>query len=414
MTTPKQLTTHGLLLLSLAELLLALLVKVLLLRLGIQSLEIGITLRLLSLLLLSSALLSILLLNDTFDLGNLGITHGAHLLEHLGTEVGIADQLVRQTDKVLEQGGELIVVVVRREVVLEEDALAGDGLVEGQGLVAGLVADDEVVEVVAGGGDDLGELVGEEGVGDLGALAHDGQPVGELGVFLGGSEGDVVAVVAELLHGRLVDDSPDEVVIRALLVLDGVFGGGTAADGDGKALFAVKGVQDSFGNVFGRAEQVAEDAQDGLGDIEDGVEALGEGQVDVEESNVLAARGVRRELVQRLLAQVRVRVLPLGVGSLVEADLGELVLECRRVGAQPRLALGAVGLGSNDVEHKDDAHDEDDESLRLELGDGVALVHVIPFRPWHASYFGTCSGEGVSIGSSFGDWVGSGGKVGKV
>ena len=84
------------------------------------------------------------------------------------------------------------------------------------------------------------------------------------------------------------------------------------------------------------------------------------------------------------------------------------------MGAQPRLALGAVGLGSNDVEHKDDGHDDDDKSLRLEFGDGVALVHVVPLRPWHASYFGTSPCEGVGIRSSFRDRVRSGGKVGKV
>jgi len=119
-------------------------------------------------------------------------------------------------------------------------------------------------------------------------------------VVLGVGEGDIVAIVADLLHALLVNERPYESVIGALVVL--VFQlSGARETGDGLGLLAVEGVEDGLHDVDGLAEALEEEAKDMLEDGAQGVEALLEAELDVEEGDVGAASRVRGELEEGLL-----------------------------------------------------------------------------------------------------------------
>lgn len=126
----RHLTPRGHLLLLLPQLLLALPLEVLLLSLGVQLRQLLVTLGLPGLLALEVALLALLLQVRLLDLLDDVLADALHLLEHLGAEVGLLDELVGDADKVLKDRQERLVVVVRGETVLEEDALPRRGLVE--------------------------------------------------------------------------------------------------------------------------------------------------------------------------------------------------------------------------------------------------------------------------------------------
>ena len=150
------------------------------------------------------------------------------------------------------------------------------------GLVHGLVGDDQGLEGVAGVVDGLDELGGQQGLGDLCALAHDGGPDGELGVVAGGGQGEVVAVVAQALHHVLVDDGEDKAVEGAVGHLLGV---GLAVDGGDLGLLAVEDVGGGLETLLLGRPAVEEERQDGLSNLQHGVEALGEGELEVDEGD---------------------------------------------------------------------------------------------------------------------------------
>lgn len=113
-----------------ALLLLPLLLEILLLRLGVEGVELGIPLRLLGLLLLDLELLGLFVLGLLLDGLDVLVADDAQLAGDLGAEVGLVDEDVGDVEEVAEDGDQAGVVVVGREAVLEEDALAGVGLVE--------------------------------------------------------------------------------------------------------------------------------------------------------------------------------------------------------------------------------------------------------------------------------------------
>ena len=134
--SPLPLCARGHLLLLLAHLLLALPLQVLLLALGVQLRQLQVPLGLLGLLALEVALLALLLDVRLLDLLD-GLVAGAlDLAQDLGPEVRVLDELVTDADEVLEDGQERLVVVVRRQVVLEVDALAGGSLLEPVGQIS--------------------------------------------------------------------------------------------------------------------------------------------------------------------------------------------------------------------------------------------------------------------------------------
>ncbi|POR34086.1 hypothetical protein TPAR_05740, partial [Tolypocladium paradoxum] len=384
------------LLLALAQLPFLLLLEVLLLRLGIQALELGVALRLARLLLLVHPLLVALLLQRLLHLRHHGLARGAHLLHHLGPELRRLHEDVGQPEEVGEQGQEAAVAAVRREAVLEEEALARVRVVERLGLFRRLVRDDEVLENVARRNDGGDQLRGEERVGDLRVLAHDAQPVGQLGVVLGGGERDVVAVLARLLHAVLVDDGPDEALVGALGILGRADLGGPGHGRDSQqVLLSVKGVQEGLEGVGRRGEHVGKEGEARLDDVHEGVEALSHGDFDVDKGRVLAARGVRGKLKERLLLKQHVGA-DVGIhgGRAAEADERELALQQGRMGPDPRPGPGAVGPRAQDVEEEYEGRDGEDEALGPELGERVALMDIVPLRPRHAGSSGTSSSAG--------------------
>lgn len=406
------LTADSHLLLGSALLLGSLLLEVLLLSLCVEALELSVALSLLRLFAIGGALLKLLLLDGLLDLVDLGVTRHAQLLENLGAEARAVDDSVRHADGVRQQGSEIVVVVGRGQVVLEVDALARSRLVESGGLLERLVGDDKVVKVLASGGDGVDELLGEQGVGDFSALAHNGKPGRELGVVLGGGQGDVVALVAELLHARLVDESPDEAVESALVVTHGLVGH-AAQSGDRQVLLAVEGVHSDLGGVLGRAKHVAGEAGGRLDQVHDGVVTLGQLDVDVDKGHVLAAGSVRGELRQRALLHqvIVVGVLALAVGS----KQGELLAQSCHVAADPGADFVAVRAGTEEVQRKNGDSDQQDEAFGLELGQRVALVDVVPFGVGRRRGLGQRAHDlGGTSSSGSGSWVRGSSEIGKV
>ena len=382
-TEGKASSAHGLLLLRLAHLLLLLLLEVFLLGLGVQAGELGVTLGLLGLLALKKALLILLLFSGLLELLGHKLTGGADLLGDFRAEVGGLRELVGDAKEVGEESDVGAVVTSRGESVLEQESLARVGLVEGGRLFGRLIGDDEVLKTVAGGFDGGDELRGEQGLGDLGILAHDGEPLRQLVVVLGGGEGQVITLVADVLHDRLVDNSPHEGIVAALVVLGAeLFGAGKA--GYSLALFAVKGVEEGLHGVAGNVEAgLPKEAGNGLDGVDHGVELLGEGELHVGEGDVLTAGGVGSKLEERLLLEevIGPGVL-LHVGHAAETYEGKLVVQSGRMGADPSLGLLAVGAGAKKVEDDNDEANDENGALTLEFGEGVALVDIVPPRPW--------------------------------
>lgn len=98
--------------------------------LGVQLRQLLVALGLPGLLALEVALLALLLKVRLLDLLGDVLADALHLLEHLGAEVGLLDELVGDADKAFEDRQERLVVVVRGKAVLEEDTLPRRGLVE--------------------------------------------------------------------------------------------------------------------------------------------------------------------------------------------------------------------------------------------------------------------------------------------
>lgn len=81
----------------------------------------------------------------------------------------------------------------------------------------------------------------------------------------------------------------------------------------------------------------------------------------------------------------------------------------------PSPGLGAVCARAKYVTQEDDGGNDEDDALGLELGQRVALMDVVPFRPDDfAGGLRGSSSQRRSLGSSLGDRVGSSSKVGKV
>lgn len=190
----------------------------------------------------------------------------------------------------------------------------------------------------------------------------------------GGGQRQVVAVFAQALHHVLVHDGEDEAVEAAAGDLLGVR---LAVDGGDLGLLAVEDVGGRLEALLRGREAVEKERQDVLADAQEGVEALGEGQLEVDKGDVLAAGGVGRVLVGLVLAQ---DVVELGgvlesagkvvladaaraLGGLEVADLDELVLQDGDVRLGPPAGLGAVALGAPDVD--DDNGEQEGQDVHL-------------------------------------------------
>lgn len=257
------------------------------------------------------------------------------------------------------------------------------------GLIHGLIGDDEVVKQLAGRLGCLGKVIGEQKVRDLGALAHDSQPVGQLVVILGEGQGDVEALVANLLHAVLVDNGPDKSVVVALQVLGAQLR--RAGDsGDQHVLLAVKGVDGGLHGVLGHVEAVKEQAQSGLGDGHERVEPADQGELGIHKGDVLTAGRVGCKLKERLLLEGlrrlgKVRGLPLTAaaasprgGPVAKADEGKLGGQGLGVRLDPFLGLGPVHARADNVQGEYEEDAGEDDALGLEVVQRVSLVEAVP------------------------------------
>lgn len=415
MTLAAALSTLCLSLLVLAHLLLPLLLEVSLLSLGVKTLEFSITLSLTGLLLLEEKFFLALALGGLLDLGNGALTDGANLLADLRAEVGNLDKEIGELEVVREERQKSVVDSVGGKRVLEEEALARSGLLEGKRLVDRLVRDDHVLEVVTSGFDSGNELRSKKGIGDFGALAHDSEPSRELRVILGESKRNVVSLVADSAHDVLVDNTPNETIVSALAIL-GTNLSGTRNRGNGKVLLAIEGVSQDLNSILGYGNRLDEEASEMLEGVDNGVELLGQSELDIGESRVLSASSVGCELKQGLLLDqlIGVEVLVIDSGDATEADESVLLLENGSVSTDPALGPGAVATSADHVEEEDDTGDEKDDALHLELGDGMTFVDIVPLGVRNLSGSSSSTSSCRILSTDLRSWTRSLGEVGEI
>ena len=262
------------------------------------------------------------------------------------------------------------------------------------GLVLRLVRDNQVLKEITSGLGSFDQLGGQKGISNLSALAHDSQPVGQLGVVLGVGQREVVAVIACLLHALLVDNGPNKVVVGALGILRAQLGR-TREVRDHIGFLAVKGIQSSLDPIADLRAALEEEVQNGLEEGSQGVEALGQGDLDLEEGNVGTAGGISGELKQAPLLDQVVALRNVGILQSLDELLAFLVRDvlgnarvannCElggqrgSVGADPLLGLAPVQAGTDDVEDDEDGDDTKNNSLRLEVRPGISLMKPVPF-----------------------------------
>lgn len=290
------------------------------------------------------------------------------------------------------------------------------------GLVNRLVGNDEVLKEVTSRIGSLDQLRGKQSVGNLSALTHNRQPLRKLVVVLSVGKGDVVALVADLLHALLVDNGPDKTVESALLVaLTELSRAGHSRNG--KRLLAVEGIQGGLDGIGRLSVAVPEETNDILGEADERVEALDQGELDIHKGNVDTAGGVGRELEETLLLEDGVTILGVGIGQSLselitglvrespghagEANKGKLGVQCRSMGANPLRGLGTVQTGTEEVEDQHDGDGGQNETFGLEFGKAMTLVHIVPLCVGDHGLCGLGTGEGGRYGND-----GDGGRVG--
>lgn len=267
------------------------------------------------------------------------------------------------------------------------------------GLLNRLVRNDQILKRITSVLGSLDELRGQKKVGNLGALAHDGQPLGKLGVVLGDGKRQVVAIIANLLHLVLVNKSPNKVVIGALVL--GLELASAGDRGHNLGLSSIKGIDGSVTDILGSGEAVPEESKSGLEDGGERVEALDKSKLDIDEGDVGTAGGVGSKLEETLLANFS--HLGLRGWNPVKAHGGELGGKGSVVGLDPLPGLGAVAASAEEVEEEEEANDGENDALALELREGMALVEAVPFCVGAQCLRGLGSGQGVGDGSK-GNW----------
>jgi hypothetical protein len=243
----------------------------------------------------------------------------------------------------------------------------------------------------------------------------------------GGGQRQIVAVVAEALHDVLVHNSEDEAIVGAVGDLLGIC---LAVYRGDLGLLAIEHVRSSLEALLRGREALEEERQNVLAESEEGVEALGESQLEVDEGDVLAAGSVGGVLVGLLLAEDVLELGGLGQGAgevvvtdtaracggLEVADLDELVLQDRDVCLGPVAGLAAVALGAPDVECDDGDQERQDVHLQLEVLGRRALPHAVPCRVRAAGNASRGRGDrrGGQRGVVYRRWVGRAGVVSEV
>lgn len=195
-------------------------------------------------------------------------------------------------------------------------------------------------------------------------------------------------------------------------------------------LLAVEHIGSSLEALLRGREALEEQRQKVLADAQEGVEALGEGQLEVDKGSVLAAGRVGGELVGLLLAEHVLELGSLGQrageiliahavgarGGLEIANLDELVLQDGDMRSGPAARLAAVALGAPDVDDDNGQQEGQDVHLQLEVVERGALPHAVPCRV-RATSNASGSGwhrRGGERGVVYRRWVGRTGIVGEV
>lgn len=249
----------------------------------------------------------------------------------------------------------------------------------------GLVGDDEILKEIAGLLSSLDELGSKKNIGNFSALAHDSQPGRKLRVILGKGNRGIISLITNSLHIVLVDNSPDKAIISRLLNLELI---GARNRRHSLRLLAIEGIQSSIDSVLRNRSRFEERPKDKLSNTKNGVKSLLHDQVDIDKGHVLATRSIRLELEERLLPNLALAAEP---------DLGELATQHGQVLRHKVLGLGSVPPRADEVEDEEHGDDAEDVALEAELAEGVALVHVVPFRVGLA-----CGGGLETVGGAWG------------
>lgn len=240
------------------------------------------------------------------------------------------------------------------------------------------------------------------------SLGHDGSPDWKLWVVLGRSNAEIEAVVTELLHDVLVNNSENEIVVVGLGVQ---LLGAWEESRNGARLLAVEWVHNSINHldwVFNRLHKEGPEVLDGQ---DNWVVALQEGKLDIDECDVLATSAVGDEGAQGLLlddlssrgtikSARKSGTLSISDSGLLwtKADESVLLLHNGPMNLSPLRGTATIGAHTVEVDGEKDNGKSEDVSFHLEVGKGVALVDLIPLRVggWI---------DLVGIGKKGGSWV---------
>lgn len=365
--------------------------KVLLLILCAQLLELRISLDLLDSLPLKLVLLLLLRINDLLKLVLLHLASGSDFLVGEVGKVSLLNKKISDAEEVLEHWQASGVTSIGGwKLHREVDALLRNALLDDLGLVDRLIGNNKVLKVVAGRLNSCDKLRGEHRLSNLMRLRHDGSPDWKLWVVLGRGNAEIEAVVAKFLHDVLVDNGENEVVVVGLGVQ---LIGAWEESRNGASLLAIEWVHNSINHLNWVLNGLHEERSKILNGQDNWVVALQEGKLDINESDVLATSAVGDEGAQGLLfnnlsssgtikSARKTGALSISDSGLLwsEADQSVLLLHDRRVDFSPPCSTAAVGAHTVEVDSEEDNGECEDVSLHLEVGKGVALVNLIPLR----------------------------------
>lgn len=191
----------------------------------------------------------------------------------------------------------------------------------------------------------------------------------------------IVAILAQALHEVLVDHSEDEAIESAV----GDFLTGSLCDDRGDlGLLPIEDVCGSFQALDGGGYAFEEERDEKLAEAHERVEALCQGQLEVDEGDVLTAGRVGRELIGLLLLEEigGVELLRTSLRTRI-TDLGKLLLENGGMQLDPVVRLAPIAARAPEMYCDDNEDEGQDVELELEVIEGGALPHAVPGRVWN-------------------------------
>ena len=231
----------------------------------------------------------------------------------------------------------------------------------------------------------LNQFRSQERIGDLSTLCHHRHPGWQLGVILGESDRSVVSVLAELAHGVLVHDSPNERVIGRVVHLQG-----RRIPGRNRhqiLLLAIERIGASLHTLGWRGPALKEEAERVVHQIRNRVLALGQFDRNVNKRNVLSARSISNKLLRSLLLEHvfqfwshRILSFSRCLVNTTESDDRKLVPESGSMGLRPVPSLASVLPRTPNMADNQENNDRHDHCFLDKVLGRRPLPDPVPFR----------------------------------